>query len=229
MDLINLSTIFSVALLGSFGHCIGMCGGFVVAYSSSKIPKNSSILTQTFYHFIYNFGRITSYVAIGAICGFLGSVIAFSLHVKGFVFFAIGILMVLIGLSLFGKLGFLKTIESSISNKLFSKKIFNFLVNSKSFFTLYLLGIFNGFIPCGLVYFFAASAVASGSALFGALIMLIFGLFTLPAMVGFGMISSLLTQNSFRDIMMKIAAILVILYGIHTAFSGYMQVVGGAK
>ena len=40
METVNILTIITIAFLGSFGHCIGMCGGIVLAYSTIKIKEN---------------------------------------------------------------------------------------------------------------------------------------------------------------------------------------------
>jgi len=223
MELIDFATIFSVALFASFGHCIGMCGGFVVLYASSFSNKTASALKQFFIHTVYNFGRISSYVMLGIIFGLIGSVLSISKTAQGYLFFLIGILMVLMGLSLLGQIKFLHFFEAQILTKPHVKKVFNFFTKSKSIFGLYFLGVLNGFIPCGIVYFFLISAVASSSIFYGAVTMLIFGIVTLPAMVGFGFMVGFLTQNS-RDIMLKIAGVIVIFYGIYTTFNGYMMI-----
>ena len=63
MGNIDLIIILTTAFLGSVGHCIGMCGGIVVAYSSTKIDQQTSYLQQTSAHLAYNFGRVTTYAA----------------------------------------------------------------------------------------------------------------------------------------------------------------------
>ena len=72
MNNIDLLIILSTAFLGSVGHCIGMCGGIVVAYSSTKIDQTSSWGTQTISHLAYNFGRVVTYTILGAMFGLLG-------------------------------------------------------------------------------------------------------------------------------------------------------------
>ena len=115
MEKIDLLIILTTAFLGSVGHCIGMCGGIVVAYSSSKIKPESSYLQQTVSHLAYNFGRVTTYTILGAFFGLLGKVIAFTPTTKGVLFLLTGILMVLAGLSLLGNLKFLNSAEWSVS------------------------------------------------------------------------------------------------------------------
>ena len=99
MNNIDLLIILSTAFLGSVGHCIGMCGGIVVAYSSSKIDHTSSWARQTVSHLAYNFGRVTTYSILGAIFGLMGKAIAFTPTTKGVLFVLTGILMVAAGLA----------------------------------------------------------------------------------------------------------------------------------
>lgn len=218
MDTINLVTIISVALIGSFGHCIGMCGGFVVAYSSRIDEKSSN---KFFFHVVYNLGRISSYAFVGGIFGLIGRAFAFTSKTQGVLYFAVGAFMVLMGLSLMGKIKFLTYIESSFISKPFFKKIYSSLLKSKGFFSFYLLGALNGLVPCGLVYFFATSAAASASFFWGAIIMIIFGISTMPAMMGFGFLVEFLTKGDIRTIMMKVASVVIILYGIYMMYTGY--------
>lgn len=224
MESLDLWTIFLVALLGSVGHCIGMCGGFVVAYSTAKIDPDRSRFFQSLAHVLYSSGRIVSYMFIGAVFGYLGSAVNFSLGAKGVLFIIIGLLMVLIAFSLSGKLKFLTVIEHSIVQTPLFKKLFQTVIKSKSLPSFFLMGILNGLIPCGLVYFFATAAIASGSALMGAVVMAVFGLATVPALFILGMVSTLISQMTWRKHVMTVAALLIALYGAYTGFKGYMMI-----
>jgi uncharacterized protein len=220
----DLWTIFLVALLGSVGHCIGMCGGFVVAYSTSKIGPDHSRLFQIFAHTLYSIGRIVSYMFIGALFGYLGSQISFSMTSKGVLFIIVGILMILIGISLSGKLKFLTVIEHSLAQSRIFKKLFKSVIQSKSLASFFYMGVLNGLIPCGLVYFFATAAIASGSAAMGAVVMLVFGLATVPALFILGMISGFISQMSWRKYVLTVAAVIIALYGLYTGFKGLMMI-----
>lgn len=213
-----------MAFIGSLGHCIGMCGGFVVAYSSAKIDSTTSKLHQFASHLFYSFGRITSYMLLGAVFGYIGSMISFSKSSTGYFYFFTGIVMVLMGLSLMGKIRFLTSLEYGLGSSYVIKKIFSTLIHSKSIFSFYGLGMLNGFLPCGLVYFFAISAAATSSAFWGAITMLIFGLSTVPTLLGFGFIIGFLKSGNFREIMIKVTSVIIILYGIYMAYIGYIAV-----
>jgi len=221
VESIDLWTIASIAFLGAFGHCIGMCGGIVIAYTSAKIDNKWSSFMQGFAHLAYSFGRITTYVMIGAIFGAIGGVAQFSGYATATLTIVAGIFMILAGLSLLGKLEFLTKLEHSLSQTKWYQDVFRHVLRSKSLYSFYILGLLNGLLPCGLVYFFAVTAASTGSPLWGALVMLIFGLSTIPALFSLGFFTQFLNNGSLRKNMMNLASIIVILFGIYTIYRGY--------
>lgn len=221
MGHIDFIIILTTAFLGSLGHCIGMCGGIVVAYSSTKIDQGTSYLQQTSAHLAYNFGRVTTYVILGGIFGFVGQVIAFTPTTKGILFFITGILMMLAGLSLIGNIKFLNSAEWSVSKYAWYQNSFRKLMSNQSYGSFYLLGLLNGIIPCGLVYSFAIFAASTADPFAGALVMATFGLATIPALFFLGFLTKFLQKGSLRGTMMKLAALLVVLYGGITLYKGY--------
>jgi len=225
MEAVNLLSIIAIAFLGSFGHCVGMCGGIVVAYTSTKIGQNTSKAKAFVAHLLYSFGRISTYTLLGAIFGFLGGVATFSNIANGILLMVAGAFMVLTGLSLGGKMKFLTLIEHSVSQKSWYKNSFKSLLSSQTLGSFYLLGVLNGLLPCGFVYFFAITAASTGSAFWGAIVMATFGLSTIPSLLGLGMFVGLFAQSKFRDTMIKLASITVIIYALFTMYNGmtYIQ------
>jgi len=221
MGNIDLIIILTTAFLGSVGHCIGMCGGIVVAYSSSKIDTKSSYIKQTASHLAYNFGRVTTYAILGALFGLLGQVIAFTPMTKGVLFLVTGVLMILAGLSLIGNIKILNSAEWSVSKYAWYQNSFKKLISSKSYGSFYFLGMLNGIIPCGLVYSFAIFAASTATPWGGALVMATFGLATIPALFFLGVVTKFLQKGNLRGTMMKLASLLVIIYGLFTLYKGY--------
>ena len=187
METVNLLTVISIAFLGSFGHCIGMCGGIVLAYSTIKIEPQSSKLSQGAAHLLYSLGRVLTYALLGAVFGALGGVATFSNTANGTLLIFAGVVM----------------------------------LHSKSNMSFFVLGMLNGLLPCGFVYFFAITAASTADPLWGALVMAIFGLSTIPAMFGLGFLTSLTSATGFRNMMMSLSSIAVILYGVYTVYNGY--------
>ena len=229
METVNLLTIISIAFLGSFGHCIGMCGGIVVAYTTIKIEPASSKVSKSIAHLLYSFGRVLTYGVLGALFGALGGVATFSNYANGALLIFAGIVMVLAGLSLMGKIKFLTLIEHSFSSSPLYKKAFKSVLNSKSNLSFFVLGMLNGLLPCGFVYFFAITAASTASPLYGAFVMMIFGLSTIPAMFGLGFLATLSRATSFRNMMVSLSSFAVVLYGIYTIYDGYDYFVRAEK
>lgn len=221
METVNLLTIITIAFLGSFGHCIGMCGGIVLAYSTIKIDPQSSKVSQSVVHLLYSFGRVFTYTLLGAIFGALGGVVTFSNTANGILLLLAGIAMILAGLSLMGKIKFLTLIEHSFSSSSTYKNIFKRILHSKSNTSFFTLGMLNGLLPCGFVYFFAITAASTANPLYGALVMMVFGLSTIPAMFGLGFLASLSRATNLRTMMVSLSSFAVVLYGVYTIYNGY--------
>jgi len=225
LETINLLSIISIAFIGSFGHCIGMCGGIVIAYSSTKIDNSWDKTRQTWAHIFYSLGRVTTYTFFGALFGYIGSVISFSNVANGTMLVITGVVMVLVGVSISGKVKILSYIEHSIQNSSWYHKNFKELLQSNFLGSFYILGLLNGLLPCGLVYFFAITAASTASAAYGAIVMLIFGLSTIPVMFSLGFFVGIFRKTAVRETMMKLAALGVIVYGIYTAYNGYKYII----
>ncbi len=229
METIDFLTIISIAFIGSFGHCIGMCGGIVIAYSSTKIDSTWDKRHQTLAHILYSLGRVTTYIVFGALFGFIGSVISFSNMANGILLIIAGIVMLLVGLSLSGKMKFLNILEHSIQNSSWYHNNFKELLQSEFLGSFYILGLLNGLLPCGFVYFFAITAASTASAIDGAIVMAIFGISTIPAMFSLGFFIGIFRKSSIRAFMVKLATIGVLVYGGYTIYSGYEYIIDPNK
>jgi sulfite exporter TauE/SafE len=221
MDGVSIATVIVTAFLGSFGHCLGRCGGIVIAYSSAKIDKEWSRGMEATAHLLYSAGRVTTYATLGAIFGAIGGVARFNGLSTGILTITAGIFMIFAGLSLAGKIEFLTRFEHSFSRSRWYSDLFRHILRDSSLYSFYLLGLLNGLLPCGLVYFFAVEAASTGSPLYGALVMTIFGISTIPALMGLGFFTALFTKSEMRKVMINLAAVVVTLYGVYTIYRGY--------
>ncbi len=212
-----------IGLFGGFGHCIGMCGGFVLTYTL-KINENDFIEKPNWWqrlspHILYSTGRILSYMIIGNLLGLIGTAIdaSLTLRLQGTLEIVAGVVMILMGLDLAGLIP--KMQPNSFPGVNPFKKLVSSLFTKVKRDNIIGLGFVLGFIPCGLVYAAGAKAVASGSFIGGMLIMLAFGLGTIPAMVTTGLVSGKIPQK-IQSKIYKFAALLVILLGVATIMRG---------
>ena len=184
----------TLGFLGSF-HCAGMCGPIAIA-----LPLGENNWLQKFYKtLLYNLGRTITYGILGAIFGLLGQ----GLVMVGFqkwVSIIMGAIMVL------------SVVFPSLFKNRFhtDSKIFSFVgkiqLNLRRWFqnssslSLFMIGFFNGLLPCGLVYVALAGAIASVGAVNGAVFMMVFGIATAPML----MIISLLGSAANKKLRLKI-------------------------
>ncbi|WP_109014860.1 sulfite exporter TauE/SafE family protein [Novimethylophilus kurashikiensis] len=177
---------FLVGLLGG-GHCVGMCGGIVGAVTMSlpgQQPKTPFLLA-------YNLGRIASYTLAGVLAGLIGASSFFLQHVlpiEKVLYGLASLMLVVLGLYLGGiwqGVLVLERVGSVLWRKLqpLSKR----LLPLKTAPQAVMLGMVWGWLPCGLVYSVLVAALATGSAAQGGLLMLAFGLGTLPTLLAMGM------------------------------------------
>jgi uncharacterized protein len=172
--------VFIIGLLGGV-HCAGMCGGIVGALSLNTAPARSPAWAL---HLAYNLGRISTYTLLGAALGALGGVSLLYndlLPIQLGLYVAAQLMLILMGLYLLGQTRFMAPFEriGGVLWQRLSPLTRRFLPAQTPLHALP-LGVLWGFIPCGLVYGVLATALVTGSALRGGLLMLAFGLGTLP-------------------------------------------------
>lgn len=193
-----LIAAFSLGILGSF-HCVGMCGPIALALPVHHLSKGGRITGIV----LYNIGRAFTYALMGAIFGALGMGVILAGYQQA-LSIGLGVLLLLtVVLPTVRKDGFFSMFFPSLAQWL--KARFSYLFAKRSYTALFLTGLFNGLLPCGLVYMALAGATASGDIFLGALFMAVFGLGTLPAMFSVTLFSSL--SASFRKKMHRLAPV----------------------
>lgn len=209
---------FTIGFMGSL-HCIGMCGGISSALTTAVMPGRPTLARQFGYPLLYSTGRIASYAIAGGIVGLLGSQFRDLLggHGPSILRILAGVMMVLLGFYLSGWWQVLNHLERAGARVW--KKLAPWtrhLIPVDSPLKALLLGMLWGWLPCGLVYSALAWSAGADTALQGALLMLCFGLGTLPAMVGIGMFTHALHDWARAQSTRTVAALLLVAFGIWT-------------
>jgi len=201
--------IFIIGLMTSV-HCIGMCGGINLTVSLSAVKlngKEDKAIKRARPAILYNAGRVVSYTLVGALVGALGSVISITGSIQGIIVGIAGIFMVLMGINMLGLFPWVTKILPRLPKGISSK-----IINSGSGRGPFIVGLLNGFMPCGPLQSVQIYALGTGSAFAGALSMFLFSLGTVPLMLGFGSISSILPPK-FHGRILKVSALLVLMLG----------------
>lgn len=205
---------FSIGILGSF-HCVGMCGPLALS-----LPlRNDRFITKFSGALIYNAGRIVTYSLFGLLFGMIGQTAA----LFGFQqWLSIGVGAIILVFLIMPERFKLQSISSGYINKLFTRlrSALGRLFTQKSGSSLFVIGLLNGLLPCGLVYMAVAGAIATGDLGHSVMFMAAFGLGTLPVMWGIAFfghyIGTALRQKVRRlyPYMMAVMASLLILRGL---------------
>lgn len=182
-----LLVLFATGLWGGLTHCAGMCGPFVLAQVDRHLDAPGGTAFGRWSRLRgaalipYHAGRLTTYMALGAVSGSLGAVLveltALRWLVTGFLLLA----AVLFAAQALGMPGPGASRLPAVLGKAVSR-----LSQASSATRHYALGVALGFLPCGLLYGAIAAAAAAGGALPGALAMGAFTLGTVPALVAVG-------------------------------------------
>lgn len=203
--MLDLLLIIALGFLGSFGHCVGMCGPLTVAFSLSQKERNPNQLSGFGFHLLLNIGRIVSYALVGAALGGLGSVFIASGQLAGIgsslrqaMAIITGMMLIWFGLrqikpNWLPSLPFLHPLQGGLHNRLNSGM--SKLAARTRWWTPALLGGVWGLIPCGFLYTAQLKAVETGNLILGAVTILCFGLGTMPMMLGVGISASKLSAN----------------------------------
>ena len=210
-------SLFSAGLMSGV-HCAGMCGGIVGAVSM-QLPRARP---PVFYHLAYNSGRLLSYTAAGVIVGAIGKsglMLKGILPVQQMLFALASVMLILMGFYLAGIWQGVRHIEHAGS--LLWKKIQPYsrsLLPADSLPKVFGLGVLWGWLPCGLVYTALLSSLSMGDAVRGGLVMLAFGLGTLPNLLAVGLFYSSVKKFAQLKPVRWCAGLLVAGLGVYGLF-----------
>ena len=200
-------------------HCIAMCGGINLSQCIPQITQGESsdagklILFRP--TFAYNMGRVLSYTAVGFVLGLVGFLIGggtevgLSTFFQGILKIIAGLFMVIMGINMLGLFPWLRRFTIRMPKSLTRKVSMQKAKTNRPF----IIGILNGFMPCGPLQSMWIVALASGNPFAGALSMFLFSLGTVPLMLGLGSIVSALGRK-FTDKIMTVGAVLVVVLGL---------------
>lgn len=196
-------------LLGS-AHCIGMCGPIVVTIGGASAGPVDNLARQL----LHGLGRIFTYAFLGAVGGFIGVEAARRLSsaiaVQPLLAVVAGLLLCYQGARALGWRGL--GVPAATGTCPLAGLLGGFTRQPGRMNAL-VLGVLNGYLPCGLVYAFLSLAISTGDVFKGMLVMALFGVGTMPALVLTGCGGSLL-RPARRQQLLRVAACLVVVTGL---------------
>ncbi len=220
------SPIHLVALLmGLFSsfHCLGMCGSIIGALTLSldkEIRQRKRLLTP--FVFSYNLGRIFSYTMAGMLAGSLRYVLEMPFdHDVAYRALQLFAALIMAGAGFyvggwFPRFAYLERAGGRLWRRL--EPIGRTLIPVTNLSQAFLFGMIWGWLPCGLVYASLALAASSGNPTQGALTMTAFGLGTLPAVMGVGIMTNWMARLSRMRRFRHFAGIVMVMLALMAAF-----------
>lgn len=225
IDQIFNSTYLVALLMGIFSsmHCIGMCGSIIGTLTLSLKPEIREKKSKLYpYVLTYNLGRITSYTIAGILIGAIEFILTRPLG-EGHGHRVLQILSALImagaGFYIAGwfpQFAYIEKSGSWIWKKL--EPLGRKLIPVQTLTQGYLFGMVWGWIPCGLVYSTLALAATTGDVVKSTLTMLFFGLGTLPAVMGLGIMASSLARLAKMERFRQAVGVMFIILALFAAF-----------
>jgi sulfite exporter TauE/SafE len=210
-------------LLGS-GHCVGMCGGFVLTLGSQATNYRQNLVRQI----VYAVGRVSVYILAGAFVGFgswkLGQGVLSIVNLQACLSIFAGLLLILEGVFAAGLVRRPFVSHAGCPGA----SAFASMLHAPTWSAVFAAGLANGLLPCGLVYAYLALAASAGSLFHGAAVMGLFGLGTMPAMIVTGLAGSLLSL-SWRHRIFRLAAWCMILTGMLSLWRGSVAFQGSSE
>jgi sulfite exporter TauE/SafE len=210
-----ISSLFSGLLIGIAGsiHCVGMCGPLQLLVPSMDKGKKAGIKEFITYHS----GRLMLYISIGVISGFLGLQLFLfqSFQWTSIILGIIMLIMAWIGLNNPNKVKawIMIKIHQWMSSSFHSMRI------NPSYLLIFNMGLLNGLLPCGLVYFAILNALSTQTLSNSILSMIGFGVGTLPVFIilkGIGLkLSSSENTRKFQPWILSLVALMIIIRGLN--------------
>ncbi len=219
--ILDLTMMFIFGLTVGFGHCIGMCGGFVVAYSL-KVQKREGqnrLITLVIPHLLYSAGRILTYSFLGGLFGVIG--LTFDLfNFQSYLQIFAGIVMIILAAELAGWIPPIPKVELSLFKPF--RRFAGQLMNDLTLTNVFVAGLVLGFLPCGAVYVAVTKSISTGSIPFAMLTMIVYGLGTVPALLLVGLGANFVSAG-VRVRLFRLSALLVLLLGSYTLYKGWVK------
>lgn len=202
--------LFITGLLTSI-HCISMCGAInLIAVVNKDDNLKKKTLTNSVF---YNLGRVISYTLLGGFVGLIGSVFKVNDTINGLIILIAASIMLLMSLNMLGVTDFRLPIKNTFKLKRNINDKLKTKTNKKVVENAFVVGLLNGFIPCGPLQAMQVYALSTGSFLKGATSMFLFSLGTVPLMLSVGIFYNLV-KGQGKIIINKIASVLIFILAL---------------
>jgi len=214
---VTYSVAFLIGIVASMSTCLAIVGAVVISFAAKYETQGDFYNRNLKPHLLFHAGRLGSFFLLGGLLGYIGGWLRLSTSFMSMFAILIAVVLAWLGLNI---LGFVPSISKiGIKMPKNTLKIWDKLKTSKHTLAPVILGAFTFFLPCGFTQSMQLFAISSGNFLVGGTTMLLFGLGTMPILLGLGMATTKF-KNKKNIILTKTIGFLVIFFALYTLTTG---------
>lgn len=213
--------VLLIGLAAGFSTCMALIGGLVLGVSTrhNELHPEASAMEKFRPHLFFNLGRVASYTFLGGLLGFVGATLQLSSFALGFLTIAVGLVMLVMGLQLIEIFPWAHKLKLTLPKGLSRLVGIGGHQKEYSHKNSLALGAATFFLPCGFTQAMQVLAVSTGSFFYGALVMGLFALGTMPGLLAVGGLTSVVKGGAARKFF-KFAGLVVLIFAFFNISNG---------
>ena len=218
-------TFFFLGLIAGVSSCAALIGGVLLSlikhWNELYLTEESKRKTP---HILFHAGRLISFFVLGGLLGALGELVSLdNTTVYASLVIGVSLIMFILSLQMLG-VGWVKRFRFSLP-KFITRKVADEKAISGKFMPFF-IGVMTFFLPCGFTLIAQGVALASGSFIAGAMILLFFALGTMPMLLGISAAGLTFTKRPHLAAKFSAVAGLMILFFSIYNINGQLNVLG---
>lgn len=218
---VTIPLVLLIGLTAGFSTCMALVGGLVLGLSArhSELHPEATAMEKFRPHLLFNLGRFVSYTLLGGILGVFGSAIQLSNLALGALTIAVGLIMFIMGLQLIEIFPWAHKLKLTLPKGLSRALGLGGHQKEYSHKNSLFLGAATFFLPCGFTQSMQVLAISTGSFIYGAIIMGLFALGTMPGLLAIGGLTSAVKGGAARKFF-KFAGLVVLIFALFNISNG---------
>ena len=219
---VTVPLVLLIGLTAGFSTCMALVGGLILGLSArhNELHPEATAMEKFRPHLLFNLGRVSGYTFLGGLLGLLGSTIQLSAFSLGILTIAVGLVMLIMGLQLIEIFPWAHKLKLTLPKGLSRALGIGGHQKEYSHKNSLMLGASTFFLPCGFTQAMQVIAISTGSFFYGALVMGLFALGTVPGLLTVGGLVSTV-KGAFARKFFKFAGLVVLLFAIFNLSNGF--------
>ncbi len=218
---VTIPLVLLIGLTAGVSTCMALVGGLILGLSvkHNELHPEATAMEKFRPHLFFNLGRIISFAFFGGLLGLIGSTIQIQSFALGIITIFVGLIMLAMGLQLIDIFPWAHKLKLSLPKNLSRVLGLNERQKEYSLKNSSLLGALTFFLPCGFTQAMQVLAVSTGSLFYGAAVMSLFALGTMPGLLSIGGLTAVV-KGPLAKKFFKFSGLVVIFFAIFNISNG---------